>query len=85
VVEGSRQPRLDEEALAKVRIFGQLRSEQLERHRPLERQVVGAVDDAHAAAADELLQPIARDLPARDLPADVHARAGTIERRRTIA
>ena len=60
------------------RVLGQSRREQLERHRPLERQIVGAVDDAHAAAADFLLEPVAGDLSAdgHPLPAGPRRRLG---------
>jgi hypothetical protein len=66
MVERRRQARLDEEALAKRGVLGQARCQELQRHRALQGQIVGAVDDAHAAAADQLLQPVAGDLGADD-------------------
>ena len=61
MVQRRGQPRLLEESLAEARVFGELRSYQLQRHRPLEREVSGAVHDAHAAAPDERLDPVARE------------------------
>ena len=37
---------------------------ELQRDRPLQAQVVGPVDDAHAAPTDQLLDPIADELGA---------------------
>ncbi len=71
MVEGSRQPRLDEEALAEVGILRQLWREQLERHAAVQRQIVGAVDDAHATAAEISLLP-ARASGPLTLRADAH-------------
>ena len=39
-------------------ILGEIRPQHLDRDRTLERQILGAIDDAHAAAADLVLQPI---------------------------
>jgi hypothetical protein len=62
VLQGPRQARLDEEALAEVAIGGEARGEQLQRKRAVEGDVVRAVDDAHAATAQHLLEPVAGDL-----------------------
>ena len=74
MVEGSRQPRLDEEALAEVGILRELWGEQLEGHAALQRQIVGAVDDAHAAAADDFVEPISRQLRT-----DAHSKRETLK------
>ena len=42
----------------------QLGRHQLQRDRPFQPQVVGAVDDAHPTAADQLVDPIADELGA---------------------
>ena len=59
MVERCRQPRFAQEATAEVLVLGELRRDQLERDRTLERQVGRPVDDAHAAAADQLFDPVA--------------------------
>ena len=55
-------PRLAQEALPERHVLGQLRREQLQRDVAVEREIVGAVDDAHPAAADQRLDPIAGEL-----------------------
>src|SRR4029450_11904586 len=47
--------RLPGEALAEALIERELRRDELERHGSLQPEVVGAIDDAHGAAADTLL------------------------------
>ena len=42
-------------------VLGQLGRDQLQRHGPLERQVDGRVDDAHAPAAEHPLDAVAGD------------------------
>ena len=64
MLDRGRQPRLAQEALAERHVVGELRGEQLQRDVAVEREVVGAVDDAHAAAADQRLDPIAGELGA---------------------
>ena len=64
VVDRGGQPRLAQEALAEALVLGELGGEDLQRHRPLECEVVGAVDDAHPAAADQRFQPVAGKLAA---------------------
>src|SRR5206468_3625882 len=62
------------EAFAEALVERQLRRDELQRHRPLQAQVVGPVDDAHAAVADLLLDPIAEELSA-DLDLSLRDRA----------
>src|SRR5262245_37671274 len=57
--------RLPEKALAELLVGCQLRRDQLERHRAVERGIGGPVDDAHAAPADLFLDAVARELGAR--------------------
>ena len=64
MVERGGQPRLGQEPLAEALVVGQLRREQLQRHVAVEREIVGAVDDAHPAAAEQRLQPVAGELRA---------------------
>ena len=54
VLDRGGQPRLALEALAEHRVLRALGRDQLDRHRALERQLGGAVDDAHATAPDRL-------------------------------
>ena len=64
MLERGRHPRLGEEALAERDVVGELRREQLQCDVTVEREVVSAVDDAHPAAAEQRLQPIAGKLGA---------------------
>ena len=64
VVDRRGQPRLAQEPLAEAHVLGQLRREDLQRDVAVEREVVGAVDDAHPAAAEQRLQPVAGQLRA---------------------
>ena len=59
VVDRGGQPRLAQEPLAEALVRGQLRGQQLQRHPALQAQVLGQVDDAHAAAAEQRLDPVA--------------------------
>ena len=59
MLERGSEARLDEEALAKPAILGKAWREQLERDGSLERDVIGAVDDAHATAPEQLLDAVA--------------------------
>lgn len=52
------------EAFAEPFVERQLGRDELQRHRPLQAQVVGLVDDAHAAVTDLLLDPISEELRA---------------------
>ena len=65
VVERGRELRLAQEAAAEALVAGELGSNQLQRHRALERDVERAVDDAHPAAADDRLDPVAAEHLAR--------------------
>ena len=51
--------RLDAEALEIAVVARELRGDELDRPREVERQVGGAVDHAHAAARDLLVDPVA--------------------------
>ena len=53
VVDRRGELRLAQEALAEALVLGQLGGDQLQRDGPLERQVGGAVDHAHAAATGQ--------------------------------
>ena len=64
VLERHGELRLAREALAEALIERQLGRHQLQRDRPLQPQVEGAVDDAHPTAADQLVDPIADELGA---------------------
>jgi hypothetical protein len=64
VLERRRRLRLRQEARPEVLVPRELRDDQLEGHGPLQAAVVGAVDDAHPAAADKLLEPVAENLAA---------------------
>ena len=64
MVDRRGQLRLTKEALAERLVLGEARSEQLERNLPLEPQILGQVDDAHAAPAQQRLDPIAGKLGA---------------------
>jgi len=55
VVERRRDPALGLEPLAERRVVGELGRDQLQRHGPLEVDVECPVDDAHPAAAGQLL------------------------------
>ena len=61
VVEPGCQPRLAQEPLAEVGL-AERRGEELERGRPSEPNVLGAVDDARSAFADRLDQPVPANL-----------------------
>jgi catechol 2,3-dioxygenase-like lactoylglutathione lyase family enzyme len=64
MLERGRDLGLEQEALSKAPVLGKLRGEQLERDVPLQPQVVRSVDDAHPAAAEQLLDPVAEDFAA---------------------
>ena len=64
MLERGRHPRLREEALAERHVVREMRREQLQRDITVEREIVRAVDDAHPAAADQRLDPIAGELGA---------------------
>src|SRR6266516_3658708 len=58
MVDGGRRPRLADEPLPERLVAGDLWRQDLERHPPVQPDVVGAVDDRHAAPADVLGQPV---------------------------
>ena len=60
VVERGGDPRLAQEALAEALVLGELGRDHLERDLAPETLLLGAVDRAHAAAADERLDVVAR-------------------------
>ena len=65
MVERGGEAWLAQEAGTERLVLGQLRRDQLQRDRALERQVDRPVDDAHAAAADQRLDPVAGEGRAR--------------------
>ena len=62
VVEGGGHPRLPEEALAEAGVLRELGRDHLERDLAPEGEFLRAVDRAHAAAPDERLDVVAREL-----------------------
>ena len=62
VLERHRELRLAREALVEALVERELGRDQLQRDRSLQAQVVGAVDDAHPAPADQLLDAIAEEV-----------------------
>src|SRR4029079_4175657 len=53
------------EVASEVLVLASLGADELERHRPLERRVLGEIDHAHPAAPEERLDAIARERCAR--------------------
>ena len=87
MVDRRGQLRLTQEAVTERFVLGEGGSQQFERNPPLEPEVLGQVDDAHAAQAQQLLAPVAGELGADPrVVAHVHVRilafgsAGTIRR-----
>ena len=64
MVDRRSQLRLPQEAVAKRLILRKTGREQLQRHPPLEPQVLGQVDDAHPAEAQHRLDPVPGELGA---------------------
>ena len=64
MVDRGGQLRLAQEAIAERLVLGEARSEQLEGDLPLEPQILGQVHDAHAAEAQQRLDPVAGELGA---------------------
>jgi hypothetical protein len=62
VLEGHREFRLSDEAGAEALVERKVGRHELQRHRALQSQVVGTVDDAHAAPPDQLLDPVAEEV-----------------------
>ena len=61
VVEPRRQPRLAQEALPERGIARELAGDHLQRHRPVEAEVGGTVDDAHPATGEAGVDPVSGD------------------------
>ena len=69
VLDARRRARLRQEAPAHVLVVEQLGRDHLQRHDALEADLDGPVDDAHPAAADERLDPVAgHDHAGSELP-----------------
>ena len=64
MVDRRGQLRLAQEAVTERFVLGEAGSQQLERNPPLEPQILGQVDDAHAAPAQQRLDPVAGELGA---------------------
>ncbi len=64
MVDRRGQLRLAEEAVTERFVLGEAGGQQLERNSPLEPQILGQVDDAHAAPAQQRLDPVAGELGA---------------------
>ena len=64
MVDRSGQLGLAQEAVTERFVLGEAGSQQLERNPPLEPQILGQVDDAHAAPAQQRLDPVAGELGA---------------------
>ena len=62
MIERGREARLAQEALAERAIVRQLGRDQLQRDGPVERELGRPVDDPHAAAADDTVDPVAGQL-----------------------
>ncbi len=56
--------RLGQEPLPEARVLGQPGRQQLQRHLPLQPQILGQIDDAHPTPAQHRLQPIAGEVAA---------------------
>jgi indolepyruvate decarboxylase len=64
VVQRGRGSHLASEALAELLVLAQCRVQHLQRVDPVERDVCHAIDQPHAAAADQLVDPITPDYSA---------------------
>jgi len=64
VVERGSELRLAQEALVEALVVRELRRQQLQCDLAVEAQMLGEVDARHAAAAEQLLDPVAGDLRA---------------------
>ena len=62
MLQRHRELRLAGEAFLEALVERELRGDELQRHRPLQTQVVGAIDDPHPAPADKLLDPVAEEI-----------------------
>ena len=64
VIDRRRHPRLVQKPLSKPLVLCQIRRNQLQRNRTIQRNVVGPIHDTHPATADQRLDPVAGDLRA---------------------
>ena len=64
MIERRRRPRLEPEALGRLRAALQIAWQELQRDVPAKRQILGLIDDAHAARTDAAQDPIVGDLSA---------------------
>ncbi len=55
-------PRLRQKPLPKRDVLGEMRRQQLQRHIPVEREIMGPIDHTHPATSQQRLQPIAGQL-----------------------
>ena len=62
MIERGSKARLAQEALAERAIVRELGRDQLQRDGPVERELGRPVDDPHAAAADDTVDPVAGEL-----------------------
>jgi hypothetical protein len=58
MLERHRELRLAGEPFVEALVQCELGSDELERHGPLQAEVVGAIHDSHPAPADDLLDPV---------------------------
>ena len=61
MIQRRRGPRLADKPLERGLVGRHLGRQELQRHRPAERRVLGLIDDAHSAAAQTLTYPISRN------------------------
>ncbi len=61
MIQRRRGPRLTDKPLERGLVSRHFRRQELQRHRPAERRVLGFIDDAHPAAAQALTYPIFRN------------------------
>ena len=78
VIERGRDARLAGEAGERLRIAGELGRQQLQRNLPAKAPIFGAIDDAHAAAAELVRDAVVRERAADHLIgiADYTVRSG---------
>ena len=75
MIERRGRARLEPEALGGLRVALQIVRQELQRDVPAQRQVLGLVDDAHAAGPDAVQDPVVGDLSAFE-----SAHAGDVRR-----
>jgi len=85
MVDRRGQLRLTQEAVAERFVLGEAGSEELQRDLPLQPQIFGQVDHAHAAPAEQRLDPVAGEFGAyARVVAHVHVRSSLSASPRTI-